>query len=193
MDGREREPGKDDDVPGLEADARQAAAFRQLFERHFTELYRFVYRYVQSAEPAKDLVHEAFLRLWQQRGQVDLAGSGVRSYLYTIARYQSLDHLRRRRVEERWQRRYSDPVMVEGGAVLAADPDQELAAKETAAAIRHAVDTLPRRQREVLLLRWQRQASYDEIAQTLGISPKTVAVHVGRAIQHLREILAQAR
>ena len=83
--------------------------------------------------------------------------------------------------------------MAEGGAALAADPHQEFAANETAAAIQRAVETLPRRQREVLLLRWQRQASYDEIAQTLGISPKTVAIHVGRAIQHLREMLAQVR
>jgi len=193
MDGRERERGREADVPGSEVDAREAAAFRSIFELHFEPLYRFVYRYVQSAEPAKDLVHEAFLRLWRQRAQVDLGSASAKSYLFTIARYQSLDHLRRRRVEQRWQRQYADPVMAEGGAVLAADPHQEFTANEIAAAIQHAVETLPRRQREVLLLRWQRQASYDEIAQTLGISPKTVAIHVGRAIQHLREMLAQVR
>lgn len=193
MEGRDPERGTNAGAPEDGPDAAAAAAFRQLFDRRFAELYRFVYRYVQSAEPAKDLVHEAFLRLWQQRAQVDLAGPGVRSYLYTIARYQSLDYLRRRRVEQRWQRQYSDPVIGEGGAVPAADPHQEFAANEIAAAIQRAVETLPRRQREVLLLRWQRQASYEEIAQTLGISPKTVAIHVGRAIQHLREMLAQVR
>jgi RNA polymerase sigma-70 factor (ECF subfamily) len=193
MGGREPERGTDFGAPDDGPDAGAALAFRQLFDRHFAELYRFVYRYVQSAEAAKDLVHEAFLRIWQQRDQVDLAGAAARSYLYTIARYQSLDHLRRRRVEQRWQRQYSDPVMLEGPATLAADPHQEFTANEIAAAIQRAVDTLPRRQREVLLLRWQRQASYDEIAQTLGISPKTVAIHVGRAIQHLREMLAQVR
>ena len=193
MGGREPERGTDFGAPDEGPEAEAAVAFRQLFDRHFAELYRFVYRYVQSAESAKDLVHEAFLRLWQQRGQVDLAGPAARSYLYTVARYESLHHLRHRRIEERWQRQYTDPIMLEGPAVLAADPHQELAANEVAAAIRHAVETLPRRQREVLLLRWERQASHDEIAQTLGISPKTVAVHVGRAIQHLREMLAQVR
>jgi RNA polymerase sigma-70 factor (ECF subfamily) len=193
MGGREPERGTDFGASDDGPDGPAATAFRQLFERHFAELYRFVYRYVQSAETAKDLVHEAFLRLWQQRDQIDLGGPVARSYLYTIARYQSLDHLRHRRVEQRWQRQYADPVMLEGAAILAADPHQEFAANEVAAAIRHAVDTLPRRQREVLLLRWQRQASYGEIAQTLGISPKTVAIHVGRAIQHLREMLEQVR
>ena len=193
MDGRERGLGRHTDGSGAEAMAADAAAFRRIFELHFEELYRFVYRYVHLAEPAKDLVHDAFLLLWRQRTQVDLAGASAKSYLFTIARYRALDHLRRQRCEQQWQRRYADPLMSEAEPALAADPHQEFAASETAAAIRHAVDTLPPRQREVLLLRWQRQASYDEIAETLGISPKTVAVHVGRAIQRLRELLAQAR
>jgi RNA polymerase sigma-70 factor (ECF subfamily) len=193
MDSREP-PGRDvGGEPDDGADAPEATAFRRLFELHFEELYRFAYRYVRSVETAKDLVHEAFLRLWRQRSQVDLGGSTARSYLYTIVRYQSLDHLRRRRVEERWQREYVAPLVTDQGAALATDPDQEFTARETAAAIQQAVDALPRRQRQVLLLRWQQQASYDQIAETLGISPKTVAIHVGRAIQRLREILAQVR
>jgi RNA polymerase sigma-70 factor (ECF subfamily) len=108
-------------------------------------------------------------------------------------RYQALDQLRHRRVEERWRREYATPLVADQGAALASDPDQELTARETAAAIQQAVDTLPRRQRQVLLLRWQQQASYDEIAETLSISPKTVAIHIGKAIQRLREILAQIR
>ena len=192
MESREppgRDPGESEDG----SDGRAATAFRRLFELHFDELYRFAYRYVQSVETAKDLVHEAFLRLWRQRTQVELGGPAARSYLYTIVRYQALDHLRRRRVEERWRTEYAVPEMTDQGAVVAADPDQEFTAREIAAAIEQAVDALSRRQREVLLLRWHQQASYDEIAETLGISPKTVAIHVGRAIQRLRELLAQVR
>ncbi|MFL5496408.1 MAG: RNA polymerase sigma factor [Gemmatimonadales bacterium] len=186
-----REPPGSDVADGLEASA--AIAFQGLFELHFEELYRFAYRYVQSVETAKDLVHEAFLRLWRQRSQVHLDGPAARSYLYTIVRYQALDQLRHRRVEERWRREYVAPLVDDRGAALAADPDQEFAARETAAAIQQAVDALPRRQRQVLLLRWQQQASYDEIAETLSISPKTVAIHIGKAIQRLRELLAQVR
>jgi RNA polymerase sigma-70 factor, ECF subfamily len=175
------------------SDDTAAVAFRYLFEQHFSELYRFAYRYVRSSEIAKDLVHEAFLRLWTQRSQVDLTGTSARSYIYTIVRYQALDHLRRRRVEERWQREYAAPIMADQGAVLAPDPEQSYAARELGAAIERAVDTLPPRQQQILLLRWQQQASYDEIAATLGISPKTVAIHIGRAIQRLRELLAQIR
>jgi RNA polymerase sigma-70 factor, ECF subfamily len=191
MDGRDS-PGRGlGGEPEAGPDAAEAIAFRRLFELRFEELYRFAYRYVRSAETAKDLVHEAYLRVWSQRGQVDLAGPAARSYLYTVVRYQALDYLRHRKVEERWRTEYGAPRLTEHGAVLAADPEQELAAKEIATTIHRAMETLPRRQRQVLLLRWQQQASYDQIAETLGISPKTVAIHLGRAFQRLREVLAQ--
>jgi RNA polymerase sigma-70 factor, ECF subfamily len=193
MDNREppgRNVGPDsDDGP----DSPAAYALGRLFELHFEELYRFAYRYVRSVETAKDLVNESFFRLWSHRSQVELGGPAARSYLYTTVRYQALDHLRRRRVEDRWRTEYAAPLVTDEGAVMAPDPDQELTARETAAEIRQAVEALPPRQRQVLLLRWQQQASYDQIADTLGISAKTVAVHLGRAIQRLREILGQGR
>jgi RNA polymerase sigma-70 factor (ECF subfamily) len=180
-----------DDVAPAPGDS---AAFRRLFDACFGELYRFAYRYVRSPEVAKDLVHEAFLRLWRQRSQVDLAGAGARSYVYTIVRYQALDHLRRRRVEERWRQEYAAPIMAEQGAVLSpSGPEEDLAAREIRGTIDRALGTLPPRQQQVVRLRWQHQASYDEIAETLGISPKTAAVHFGRAIQRLRELLADFR
>jgi len=191
--GHREPPGMESGEPDEGLDAGQATAFRHLFEQHFAELYRFAYRYVRSPEVAKDLVHEGFLRLWKQRSRVDLAGPTARSYLYTIVRYQALDHLRRRRIEDRWRQQYAAPIMADQGAALATDPDRDFTANEIAVAVEQAVGTLPRRQQQVLLLRWQHQASYDEIAETLGISSKTVAVHLGRAIQRLRELLAQVR
>jgi RNA polymerase sigma-70 factor (family 1) len=179
--------GEPDDGSGSPA----AIAFGRLFGLHFQELYRYAYRYVRSEETAYDLVNEAFLRIWSHRSRVAIGGPTARSYLYTTVRYQALDHLRRRRIEDRWRTEYAAPLVANQGAVLVADPDQELTARETAAELQQAVDALPRRQRQVVLLRWQQQASYDQIAEALGISPKTVAIHVGRAIQRLREILGK--
>jgi RNA polymerase sigma-70 factor (ECF subfamily) len=160
-----REPPDSDSDESVAPNRQVAAAFRRLFDLHFEELHRFAYRYVRSNETAKDLVQEAFLRLWRQRAQVDVGGPTARSYLCTVVRYQALDRLRHRRVEERWRNDNADPLM-------AADPDEEFTANEIATAIQRAVEALPERQRQVLQIRWQQQASYDEIAETLGISPR---------------------
>lgn len=183
-----------DELTDEERETRSAAAIKRLFEQHVQDLYRFAYRYVRSADVAKDLVHEAFLRLWRQRGSVDLTGPTARSYLHTTVRYQALDHLRRRRIEDRWRQEYVAPEVLEQGALLTdGGPEQDLANKEAAQAIRRAVQALPPRQQQVLLMRWQQHASYDEIALALGISPKTVGVHFSRGIQRLRELLARIR
>ena len=188
MTGRELPPRPDEAEEG-----GSAKAFRRLFEAHFAELYRFAYRYVRAEDTAQDLVHEAFLSLWRQREQVELGGPAARSYLYTVVRYQALDHLRHRKVEDRWRQQYAAPALADMGAALAPAPDQELAVREIATAVREALERLPRRQRQVMHLRWHEQASYEQIAEVLGISPKTVGIHIGRAIQRLREVLAQAR
>jgi RNA polymerase sigma-70 factor (ECF subfamily) len=186
MDRHEAVGGGLGDEPEAGPDSPEAIALGRVFELHFDELYRFAYRYVRSAETAKDLVNESFFRLWRQRAQVDLGAPTARSYLYTTVRYLALDHLRRRRVQERWQGE-------DQSAGPTCDPSQELIDRETTAAIQDAVNALPPRQREVLQLRWKQQASYGEIAKTLGISPKTVAIHLGRAFQRLRALLGKAR
>ncbi len=167
--------------------AGDVAAFKGLFDAHFDRLYRYVYRYLQSAEEAQDVVHDVFLRMWRQRRQIGIERD-LRSYLYATARNHALDRLKRRRVERRWWEREA-AALAAGEEHLAPDPDSELEARELAAAIQRAIDTLPRRQREVMQLRWQAQLSYEEIGRVLTISPKTVAIHLTRALQHLRDML----
>jgi RNA polymerase sigma-70 factor (family 1) len=183
-----------DELTDEDRETGSAAALKRLFEQHAPDLYRFAYRYVRSTDVAKDLVHEGFLRLWRQRSSVDLAGPTARSYLHTTVRYQALDHLRRQRIEDRWRQEYVAPEILEQGTLLAeGDPEQDMANKEIAEAISRAVQALPPRQQQVLLMRWQHHASYDEIAMALGISPKTVGVHFTRGVQRLRELLARIR
>jgi RNA polymerase sigma-70 factor (ECF subfamily) len=168
--------------------AGDAGAFEALFHTHADRLARFVYGYVEAWETAKDIVQEVFLRLW--RGRADLAGHGdVTRLLYAVARNQARDHLRHRKIEDRLHRPGAAPMLLEEEMTLPPDGEAGVAANELVAAIQQAVDTLPPRQREILLLRWKRELSYEEIARELGIAPGTVAAHMQRAIARLRQIL----
>ncbi len=170
--------------------ADDESALDQLYYAYATPLYRFVYRHVGSAEEARDVVQDVFLKLWRQRHQLR-PETDLQPYLYAMARNRAMDHLRRRRLEERVR-----------GAQLAASPaeatfnagpaaDELVAADEVAAAIRGALEALPHRQRDVLLLRWRCQLTNEEIATELGISVKTVEMHITRAIKILRPILTR--
>jgi len=155
-----------------------------LFEAYFDRLRRYVYRYVRSWEEAEDLVLDLFTAIWIRpsglTGIADLEG-----YLYTAARNRSLERLRRLDLEGRWRARQS---AASAGTPSPPTPDQELDARELGAAIQQALDALSPRQRQVILLQW-RGTSHREIAATLGMSPKTVSVHVNRALEAFREAL----
>jgi len=168
--------------------AGDAEAFKHLFDTYFDRLYRYAYRYLQSAEESQDLVHDVFLQIWRQRRRIGLE-QDLRSYLYATTRNQALNRLKHRKVEHRFLERRAAAIAVEQGSVPTPDPEREMEETERAAALQRAIDTLPRRQREVLQLRWQNHLSYAEVAALLQISPKTVAVHVARAFEHLRHAL----
>lgn len=168
--------------------AGDAEAFKHLFDTCFDRLYRYVFRYLRSAEESKDLVHDVFLQIWRQRRRIGLERD-LRTYLYATARNRALDRLKHRKVEQRFQEGRAAALAAEQGVGYAADAESELEAQELSAALQKAIDGLPRRQREVLQLRWHGTLSYDEVAKTLGISPKTVAIHMARAFQHLRQSL----
>jgi RNA polymerase sigma-19 factor, ECF subfamily len=185
-----------EDADEQEDTARRAAqlgagdveAFRHLFDVYFDRLYRYALRYLRAPEEAKDLVHDVFLQMWRHRRRIGLERD-LRSYLYASVRNHALDRLKHRRVEDRFIERRAAALAGEDPATDSTDAARDLESRELAASIQQAIDSLPRRQREVLQLRWQRHLSYEDVAKELNISPKTVAVHLSRALEHLREML----
>jgi RNA polymerase sigma-70 factor (ECF subfamily) len=188
-DGTDRADEREETAAGArQLAARDAEAFKHLFDTYFDRLYRYAYRYLQSAEESQDLVHDVFLQIWRQRRRVGLE-QDLRAYLYATTRNQALNRLKHRKVELRFLERRAAAMAAEEGTGPTSNPEQEMEEVERAAALQRAIDTLPRRQREVLQLRWQNQLSYAEVAALLHISPKTVAVHLARAFEHLRRAL----
>lgn len=174
---------------GLAARVRagDAEAFRALFDAHFGELLRHALRFVHAREQAEDVVHDVFLRLWERRGGID-PEANLRAYLFAAVAHRSLDALKRRRLEDRWATE-GRAMSGDAGAIAPPDVEQRLESEELATQLRRAIARLPGQQRAVMVLRWHRQMSHREIATALGIAPKTVAIHMGRALKALRAML----
>jgi RNA polymerase sigma-70 factor (family 1) len=186
-----RDPGPSDSnpppppPPAEDAEAR----FDALFHAHYNPLRHFAYRFLRSWEEAEDVVHDVFVRLWARRAELPTI-SDPSSYLYTAARNRALSRLEHLGHEARWRSAESarrDDAVDEGMT-----PERSLARREIAAAVQRALDQLTPRQREAILLQW-RGRSYDQIAAELGISPKTVSVHLSRAFESLRQLLSSLR
>lgn len=179
--------------------AVDAAGFGAALDRHRRELHVHCYRMLASYDDAEDAVQEAFLRAWRHRDTFD-GGDGFRAWLYRIATNVCLDVLRRhaRRAaqphaaEVSWLQPYPDRLLDElaGGD----DPDAVAVTRETIAlAFLVALQTLPPRQRAVLLLRDVAAMSAAETAALLDTSVAAANSALQRARAALQRHLPAQR
>jgi len=173
--------GADDEraLPGRHPTSLEAA-----FRTHYTRLRDYVAGYVRSDEVASDIVQDLFVNLWERYDAGDLPLL-TPAYLYTAARNRAIKYIRHRQVVARWEEHARhEPAPTSPRA------DDDLRTNELAAAIRSAIDQLPDRCREIFLMSREQELSYAAIAETLGISVKTVEVQMWRALKSLRNSLA---
>ncbi|HJU65782.1 MAG TPA: RNA polymerase sigma-70 factor [Gemmatimonadaceae bacterium] len=163
------------------------AAFKAVFLAHYSSMHRSVERIVRSGHVAAELVHDVFLEIWRRRADWE-PRDGIGGYLHRAARNRALNHLRRERLDRTIQPNLRD-TQAHNESREWGNPEAELSLRELRSAILAAVDQLPPRTREVIMLRWERQLSYAEIGMVMGISPKTVDAQIRRAIAQLRELL----
>ena len=159
------------------------AAFEMAFREHYTALVRFAEGILRSRELGEDAVQEVMLNLWRQREVLRIDDS-LRAYLYAAVRNRALNGLRNDRV-----RRDAVPHLVREMPETPAGEAVVLEG-EIEAAVRAAIDTLPPRCREIFELSRFKGLRYSEIAESLGISVKTVETQMGRALKSLRQQLS---
>jgi RNA polymerase sigma-70 factor, ECF subfamily len=168
-----------------------AEALDSVFRSYYAELCAFGYRYVRSRAGAEDLVHDVFAQIWAEHEQWQVRDN-LRAYLYGAVRNRAISTLRRQIVERRWEERvHARQASAPRHASNAAEGELEY--QDLARVVQQVLDSLPERCRMAVTLRWQRQLSYAEIAQTMGISVNTVEVHITRACRAVRERYAALR
>lgn len=166
-----------------------AAAFEALFTAYYEPLLRFAFGYVKTRGVAEELVQDVFFHLWAQRERWDVQDT-VRAYLYATARNRSLNWLRRGAVEQRWAERVEADGDGDATFPRLERADERLRLAELDAAIRAAIDRLPPRCRETFVLSRYHHLTYEQIAEVMGTSVKTVQEQIARALRALRAGLA---
>ncbi len=164
-------------------------AFEALFRAYAAPLCDFAYSYLESESLAQEIVQDLFARLWERRDTLERPRS-VQAYLFGATRNRALNHLRGKRIETAFLRRLLHVGQARASGARPVPPEDDLHANALAQAVARAVETLPPRCRDVFILTRDQQLSYAEAAAVLGIAPKTVEIHVGRALTLLRAKLS---
>ncbi len=162
--------------------AGDTRALNALLEAFWTPLTNYASRLLNDVDAADDVVLDVFVRIWVRRREWN--GSSVRGLLFSLTRNAALDELRRRGSRARLAR-----ANVGGGLPAPRTPAELLEGDETSAFVNRAIQQLPRRRREVFDLVYLRGLSYQDVAEIMGISVKTVGNHMTAALRHLRNTL----
>ncbi len=157
-------------------------AFAAIFREHYPVLVVSATRLLAERALAEEIVQDVMLELWRRRDSLVLAGP-LRAYLQQATRNRALNRLRQARTAQRGE------VYVRG-PTESPPADARVVSVELRLAAEKAIASLSAPQREVFEMNRQRGMTYNEIAEQLGISVKSVEARMGRALKLLRDQLA---
>jgi len=138
-----------------------------------------------DATSAQDVVQDVFVDLWCHPERYDPALGSLRTYLTLCARHRAQDVVRTNQRRTGREQRHERLVP----AQRQPSPADQVAAAETAAAVRDALRLLPPDQREVLELAYFGGLSYRDVARAIGIPEGTAKSRVRLALARLEGLL----
>jgi RNA polymerase sigma-70 factor (ECF subfamily) len=152
--------------------------YNECVKHHADYVYRFILKNLRHAEDAQDVVQSAFEKLWANRASVD--ASRAKSYLFTIAYHQMIDHTRKVK-----RMTYKEEIP-EHAAGSVHQPESYL--KQ---ALERALDTLTETQRSLVMLKDYEGYNYAEIGEIMNLNESQVKVYLHRARVQLRNYLVK--
>jgi len=173
------------------AQAGDQAAFAKLVERFQRDVYGKAYSILKNHLDADDVVQETFLRVYRAlpgfRGE-----SSFRTWLITITTRQALNFLGRTRTTHE----SLDPTPEGQEHIALRVEDNQMSAlldQEARRLLREALPRLPKRQKQALMLKMEKDWKYEQIAQAMDISVGSVKAHIFHAIQNLTQLVKGGR
>jgi RNA polymerase sigma factor (sigma-70 family) len=161
--------------------AGDKSAFGEITEFNYAALYHYGTRFTADRDLIKDCLQDLFLEIWEKRESLSYI-SAIRPYLFQALRNNLLYRIRKQSVfSEILENETADDVSPESDWIIN-ETDQL-----TSTRLKQAIESLPKRQREALYLKYYENLSYEEIAVVMGLQRQAVANYLQYGIQKLRE------
>jgi RNA polymerase sigma-70 factor (ECF subfamily) len=149
--------------------------YNQCVHQYADNVYRFILKNLRHEEDARDVVQTAFEKMWVNRAEVD--NTRCKSYLFTVAYHQMIDHIRRAK-KISLKEEFAEDARVQNNP-----------AHNTKRILEQALGRLSDTQRSLVLLKDYEGYSYDEIGQITGLNVSQVKVYLHRARIQLKNYL----
>lgn len=160
-------------------------ALGELYDRYASVALALALRVVTDRFTAEDVVHDAFVAIWQQIDRFDRSRGSLRGWLLTVVRNRAIDRVR-------GVRRTIEVGAADEQSLLRTGPNPtwELAiARISAVELRGVLATLPIEQREAIEMAYFGGRTYREIARLTGVPEGTASGRLRLGLAKLREAL----
>ena len=168
-------------VASLKDGDRQA--FNDLYWRYATEVGRIALKYFKSKELSEEIVQEVFIRVWENRANLDEHAS-FQNYLYTITKNLVLNKVRKFFNERKYLSYLGKQIDLSHNKTEDAVIYSDLEKFST-----NLINSLPPQRKRIFKMSREEKMSNQEIANSLGLSKRTVENHITRAIKYMKGYL----
>ena len=151
--------------------------YNDCVNQHADNVFRFIVKNLRHEEDARDVVQSAFEKLWRHREEVD--SNKIKSYLFTVAYNQMIDHIRKAK------RIYLKEEFREDSRVINRESNN------VKAILQEALARLNETQRSLVMLKDYEGYSYEEIGTIMNLSESQVKVYLHRARLQLKEYIVK--
>lgn len=158
--------------------------FKEVFKEYYNPLCNFAASITSDRKMAQDVVQDVFTKLWDKRNEL-VINSSEKSYLFQAVKHRAFEILRKRKNESKLN--VVDFDEVHNSNVELEEEANNFMLKEY---LYNSIRQLPPKCQEIFVMNKVNGLTYNEIADDLDISVKTVENQIGRAYRKLRKLMS---
>lgn len=160
---------------------RDVDSYGNFFKANYHTACLVAGRYIADTHEAEDIVQEVFIKIWEKRDDIRIH-STLKHYLFNSVKNASINYVQRKKD-------LTTELSLSDIKNSTEEKEDRFVSEEFAAKIDQAIETLPPQCKRIFLLAFIENRTYQEIADTLGLSKNTVKTQMGVAYKLLREKL----
>ncbi len=160
------------------------SAFEGLLRAYYKSLLEYGFRFIKDKDTLQDLVHDLFINLWERRIFLNPDVTSIKLYLFVSLKNQIFKYLQKNTPQEHfpddWQESDNDDF-VESRLI-----EQEIIL-ENESRLQLVMSRLPKRQQEILHLKYHEALTHEQIAEVMAISQPAVRNLLSQSLKSIRE------
>lgn len=157
--------------------------FEGVFKEYYNPLVNFINKYLNNIESSREIIQMTFVKIWNNRENIEVRTS-IKAYLYQIAKNSMIDYIRSNK-----NNASNIELNIKQLEEYAEDEATDLDPYIVRQAIEKALSPLKPKSKEIFIMNKFEGLNYEEIAEYLNISKRSVEDNISKVIKHLKEEL----